>query len=336
MKKSKDIKDEEDIEIDIEKDDKELLCSSCSPGSNIPHEILSTRFRIANLCCAGEERIIRSSLEEIIGIEDISINIIGRYAIIKHCGVSCCAPAEKIANILNNKQLGASIQEANADEVIEPDNPKYFHILHGLIVLLFFIIAIIIDGTISNPSYYFIGYIICTAIGLGPILYDSLIAIYRKTVDIHILMAVAITGAIASGEYLDAALVVTLFILAEVMEGEIMRRVRNAVQLGIGSMPKNAILLNGDVILVDDLKIGDKISIRAGDMILADGIVCGGSGVVDESALTGEAIPIMKGQGDKVISGTVVQNGYIEVEIDTDPKESTVRKLNDKVLAANL
>lgn len=309
----------------------QLLCSSCQPGSDIPHELQQTRFRIANLCCAGEERIIRATLEDICGVEDISINIIGRYAIVKHCGMTCCAPAEKIADLLNGKQLGASIQEANDHEVNVPDDPKYLNILHGVIVVLFFIAAVIFDGTGEHQAYYFIGYIVCTAIGLIPILHDSIIALYRRTLDIHILMAVAIAGAVASHEYLDAALVVTLFVLAEVMEGEVMRRVRNAVQMGIGGMPKSAVLLTGESILVDNLKIGDKIAVRAGDMILADGVVCGGNGVVDESALTGEAVPISKNHGDKVISGTVVQNGYIEVELTVDPHESTVRKLNDKV-----
>lgn len=309
----------------------QLLCTSCQPGSDIPHELQQTRFRIANLCCAGEERIIRSSLEDVCGVEEISINIIGRYAIIKHCSMTCCAPAEKIADILNGKQLGASIQEANDNEVVIPDDPNYRNILHSAIVTLLFVAAVVYDGSGKHEAYYFIGYIVCTAIGLIPILRDSLIALSRKTLDIHILMAVAIAGAVASHEYLDAALVVTLFVLAEVMEGEIMRRVRNAVQIGIGGMPKSAILLNGESVLIDDLKIGDKIAIRAGDMILADGVVCGGSGVVDESALTGEAIPIGKSQGDKVISGTVVQNGYIEIEVTVDPRESTVRKLNDKV-----
>lgn len=309
----------------------QLLCSSCQPGSDIPHELQQTRFRIANLCCAGEERIIRATLEDVCGVEDVAVNIIGRYAIVKHCAMTCCAPAEKIADLLNGKQLGASIQEANDEDVNIPDNPNYLNIIHGLIVVLFFIAAVIFDGTGEHHAYYFIGYVGCTAVGLIPILHDSLIALYRRTLDIHILMAVAVAGAVASHEYLDAALVVTLFVLAEVMEGEVMRRVRNAVQMGIGGMPKSAVLVNGDSILLDDLKIGDKIAIRAGDMILADGIVCGGNGVVDESALTGEAVPISKAHGDKVISGTVVQNGYIEVEITVDPRESTVRKLNDKV-----
>jgi Zn2+/Cd2+-exporting ATPase len=311
------------------------VCSHCNPKSPVPHEIKKTRLRITNLCCSGEERIIRSVLQDISGIEEISINVIGRYAVIKHCNVQCCAPIERIVHLLNEKQLGASVQEANTNEDEKNDEPEWASIAHGVVVILLFLSAAIFDLTTSSSldggSSPYIAYISCTAIGLVPILYDAFISLSRLSIDIHILMIVAVAGAIASQEYQDAALVVTLFILAELIESEVMRRVRNAVKLGVGGMPKSAILLNGDVVLVDDLKVGDTIAVRAGDMILADGEVTNGTGVVDESALTGEAIPISKTKGDKVISGTVIQNGYLEILVETDPKQSTVRKLNEKV-----
>ncbi|CAE7315727.1 HMA2 [Symbiodinium microadriaticum] len=143
-------------------------------------------------------------------------------------------------------------------------------------------------------------YLVCTGIGIVPIMHDAGIALYRWSIDIHILMLVAVGGAIGSEEYLDAALVVTLFVFAELLEGEVMRRVRNAVKLGVGGMAKSAVLANGDSIAVDDLQIGDFIACRAGDQVLADGIVSTGTAVVDESALTGEAIPIAKKKGDKL------------------------------------
>lgn len=310
-----------------------LICSSCDPSSDIPHSMTSTRFRIANLCCAGEERIIRVTLEQVSGIEDISINVIGRYAVVKHCSLDCCAPSDKIVTLLNDQRLGASIQEANADDSDTQDAaPDYASLFHAFTVASLFLAAIVYDAVNKYDEYDFVGYVACTAIGLVPILYAAFISLIRLSIDIHILMLVAVVGAISSQEYLDAALVVTLFIIAELIEGEVMRRVRNAVKLGVSGMPKTATLSNGESILVDDLKLGDTIAVRAGDMILADGVVTTGQAVLDESALTGEAVPMAKKVGDKVISGTVVQNGYIEVEVTTDPRESTVRKLNEKVV----
>jgi Zn2+/Cd2+-exporting ATPase len=251
--------------------------------------------------------------------------------VIKHCAVSCCAPSEKIVDLLNGQKLGASIQEANNDDKEEDASPEYFKLLHGFLVAVLFFVSVSMEFSGAPDLAVLIMYMVCTGLGIVPILYDAGIALYRWSIDIHILMLVAIGGAIGSHEYLDAALVVTLFITAELIEGEVMRRVRNAVKLGVGGMAKNAVLVTGDSIPVDDLKIGDRIACRAGDQVLADGVVVSGNAVIDESALTGEAIPIAKKSGDKVISGTVVQNGYIEVEVDTMPRDSTVRKLNEKV-----
>ena len=145
------------------------------------------------------------------------------------------------------------------------------------------------------------------------------------------LIIVAIAGALASAEYLDACLVVALFIASSLVEDVVMMHVRQAVKSTAGSMAKTASLASGKSIPVDDLKIGDVIAARAGDMILADGIVIKGEGVVDESALTGEAVPIGKKKGMRVTSGTVVTNGYVEIQIDTEIGDSTLRKLNQAV-----
>lgn len=70
---------------------------------------MTNRLRIANLCCSGEEKMIYASLQDVNGIDDIAVNIIGRYAIIKHCPVSCCAPIDKMVFLLNEKYLGNNL-----------------------------------------------------------------------------------------------------------------------------------------------------------------------------------------------------------------------------------
>lgn len=87
-----------------------LVCNLCDTNSSVEHVIQITRFRVANLCCAGEERIILSTLNGIVGIDSVTVNVIGRYVVVKHCNIACCAPAERIVDILNEKKLGVSIQ----------------------------------------------------------------------------------------------------------------------------------------------------------------------------------------------------------------------------------
>ena len=257
------------IEVVVQ-DPLENVCSACDPNSNIPHEMQISRFRIANLCCAGEEKIIYSCLESFVGvsIENIAVNVIGRYAIIKHCSMQCCAPTEKIIEILNLKHLGASIQEVAGNGENEKEEYDWFRISHVSVVFLFFVLGLICQFVAGNVSV--IMYLISVALGIIPILHASYVTLLRRTVDIHILMIIAIVGAIGGKEYFDASLVVSLFIGAELIEAIAMMKVRSAVNSTSTSIAKEAYLKNGSKIKVEDLKIGDVLAVRAGEMILGE------------------------------------------------------------------
>ena len=306
-------------------------CDACDPSSKIPHAIKVSRFRVANLCCAGEEKIIRNCLQDMHGVENVAVNVIGRYIVIKHCNVECCAPGSKIVDILNAKHLGASLQEAAGNDDGDKEGYDWLRIAHVAIVLAVFAFGVILQYMIMVHQASSITYLASTALGLPPILYSSYITILRKTVSIHILMTIAIAGAIAGSEYFDASLVVVLFILAELIESIAMMKVRQAINASSTSMVKEAYLSSGKKVKIEDLKVGDILAVRAGEMILGDGIVIKGEGVVDESALTGESVPVVKKRGAAVLSGTVVQNGFMEVELNVDYLNCTMTRLNQEV-----
>ena len=140
-------------------------------------------------------------------------------------------------------------------------------------------------------------------------------------------MLLAISGATLTQDYFDGSLIVTLFLLAELIETIVMFRVRKAVQLSsVGTIPSYTYLIDGSKIAIYDIRIGDILPVRAGEMILADGRVIKGECIVDESALTGESIPIQKNITDIVKSGTIVQNGYIELRVSVASKDSTLQR----------
>lgn len=83
--------------------------------------------------------------------------------------------------------------------------------------------------------------------------------------------------------------------------------VRQAVNSSCVSAPKKATLKGGSTVSIDDLKLGDVVCLRAGDLVPCDAVVVMGEGVVDESALTGESLPLLKKKPDQVFSGTMMQ-----------------------------
>jgi len=299
------------------------------------HSSTVSRLRVANLCCAGEERIIRNTIAKLSGVREVSVNVIGRYIVVKHCPNPCCTPAYLIRDRLNDKRLGASIQEVGSDEEEDEKSdlkPDILQLAFATVLIALFVLALSLDLLEISPLAAIITYVSCIWLGIAPVLYDAYIALQRRTIDINILMLVAIGGAVSIYEFTDAALVVVLFNLARVVESEVLRWVRRTASASQGSMPKTAMLPSGMTVPVRSLQIGDVVVFRAGEMISVDGTVVKGAAVVDESSMTGEAQPLNKEIGSVVTSGTVIQNGYIEVSVKETPENSSIQKLHDMIV----
>lgn len=276
-----------------------------------------------------------TTLQHLRGVESILINTVGRNAVVKHCPIPCCTPPEKLVELLNEKYLGASIQELTDGDSELEDQATQVENVHVLTILALFLVGLAID--LSRMEHYetvsmwiFLASIMA---GIWPILASSIIAlVVRKTVDIHVLMTVAIAGAVAAGDYFDGSLVVALFLCAERIEGLLLSQLRRAVkQSSSGAIPKTATLADGSKVATDGIQQGMVICVRAGEMILADGVVVKGEGVVDEAALSGECVPIHKAVGEEVRSGTIVHNGYVEVRATKAAGESTLQRLRQEV-----
>ena len=297
------------------------------------HSSKVTRINVANLCCSGEEKIINNILHQVVGIYEVTINTIGRYAIIKHCPNECCTSIEDIINKLNEVKLGASIQEADETFDTIENEKNYLKVFFLATLIILFIDAFILQVSNSDTMVYNSIYIVGTIIGAVPIINNVYIAFIRRNIDINVLMFIALIGAMIIQQFLDANLLVVLYSCSLYIEEAVLQWVRNIVNNTSRSrIPKNVNLSNGKRIPLKSVKPGDVVSYRAGDMVSIDGKVVKGQGFVNESSMTGEAIPVQKDTNSIVISGTVMQNGYIEVEVTDFPENSTVQKLENIIL----
>ncbi len=148
--------------------------------------------------------------------------------------------------------------------------------------------------------------------------------------DINALVTLAVVGALFIGAGFEALLVVTLFLLGEVLEGQSAARAREAVAALAGMLPQKARRLEaGGVreVPVAELVPGDRIQVPAGERIPIDGEVEEGRGAVDESMLTGESLPLAKGPGDPVFAGTVLAEGDLVVRVVRPSGESALARI---------
>ena len=137
-----------------------------------------------------------------------------------------------------------------------------------------------------------------------------------KSFSIELLVTIAVVGALFIGEYVESAAVTFLFLFGAYLEARSLEKTRSSLKTLMDMAPLEAtVLKNGERVTfpVDDIKAGDRILIQSGEKVAIDGKVVSGQAHINEAAITGESVPASKENGDEVFSGTIVDNGYIEV-----------------------
>ncbi len=128
----------------------------------------------------------------------------------------------------------------------------------------------------------------------------------------------------------SAAMIPALITVGKMLEAKSKGRTTNALRSLIRMAPKTAVIVRGDreeEIPVEAVGIGDIFVIRPGDRIPVDGVITEGSSAVDESALTGESIPVDKAEGDAVSAGTINKSGYLHARATRVGQDTTLAQI---------
>jgi len=151
--------------------------------------------------------------------------------------------------------------------------------------------------------------------------------IKQRFLNIDFLVLIAAIGALYIHQWAEAAAVVFFFSLAEAFESFGIQRSKQALETLLQKTPREASLKTGEKVKIEDVKLGDVITVRSGELIPLDGIVKGGTSSVDESTITGESIPQDKESGSHVFAGTLNLYGALEIEVAKESKDSTFSKI---------
>ena len=171
---------------------------------------------------------------------------------------------------------------------------------------------------------------VAIALGVVPIARRALTSIRSAVLDINVLMLVAVGGAIALGEWGEAASVVFLFAVAQMLESRAMERARGAIAALMDLAPSEATVRRGSVLStvpVDDVVVGDIVIVRPGEKIPLDGRVVAGVSHVNQAPVTGESLPAEKQAGDEVFAGTINGRGALDVEVTRLRRDSTLARI---------
>jgi Cd2+/Zn2+-exporting ATPase len=157
-----------------------------------------------------------------------------------------------------------------------------------------------------------------------------------RQVDMNVLMTLAMIGAAAIGEWAEAALVAFLFSLGTVLQAATLERTRRAISGLMKLAPPTATVLRPHsagpgleetIVPVADIAIGDVVVVRPGERVAVDGVVTEGSAAANQSAVTGESMPVGKGPGDQVFAGSIVEGGSLRVRATAVAADTTIAKI---------
>ncbi|UXS23412.1 heavy metal translocating P-type ATPase [Agrobacterium tumefaciens] len=193
------------------------------------------------------------------------------------------------------------------------------------------LVAIAYAAELTFPAWGGYAFIIATLVTLFPIAKNALNAArFGAVFTIEMLMTIAAIGAIIIGEAEEAAIVVLLFSVGELLEGFAAARARSGIKALGSLLPKTALVEeNGALrqVAADQVRIGQVVVARPGDRIAADGVVMEGQSSVDESPMTGESIPVAKEKGARVFAGSINHDGSLRIRVDRAPEDNTIARI---------
>ena len=315
------------------------VAGCCESGLNLEvRELVASNndatFHIASMDCAAEESEIRRALTPIEGLRGLSFQLGART-------VSIDASEQTILQAL------AAIREAGFDPkpIASSDASAIMEdpVARGLwrlgFALSLAVAAELLDFLAPETGIF-------KAIGMGLAVAaialagvstyrKGLAALRRARFNINALMAVAVTGAFLIGEWPEAAMVMTLYAIAELIEGRALDRARNAIKSLLDLTPETAEVRQVDGAWSEtpaaDVALDAIVRIKPGARIPLDGTVTTGNSAVNQAPVTGESIPVDKAAGDIVFAGTINETGTLEMRVTAAASNTTLARIIDAV-----
>ncbi|MGC3874614.1 heavy metal translocating P-type ATPase [Halomonas sp. GXIMD04776] len=286
-------------------------------------------LRIEGMDCGGCERKVEAALGRLKGIEAVSASsVTGSVKI--HPQQNTTPSHEVIERTLN--ELGYQIAADEEGDEAESSPAPWWRSAKGRLVLvtggllaLAFVLRLVWP-TLGNWPF-----VAATLAGLVPIAQSAWGSLkMRNPFTIEMLMSIAALGALAINAAAEAAVVVFLFAVGELLEGMAASRARRSISALSDLTPSTARLMeNGEVreVSAASLQIGQRVLIRPGDRVPCDGRILAGQSDLDESPVNGESVPRSRAPGDDIFAGTVNLDAALEVEVTRGAEDNTIARV---------
>ncbi|GDY36326.1 MULTISPECIES: cation-translocating P-type ATPase [unclassified Acidovorax] len=295
-----------------------------------------TVFRISTMDCAAEESEIRRALEPISGVRGLGFQLGARTLTID-------APEDVIPEAVAAIRKAGFNPEPAAPTQGGADSDDHGNTAEGLWRM---VLALALAIAAETLSFFAPDTTVFKGIGMAvaaAAIWLAGFSTYRKgfaalmqgRLNINALMTVAVTGAFLIGQWPEAAMVMALYAIAELIEGRAVDRARNAIKSLLDLTPDTAEVRQPDgswtMTPAADVQIDTIVRVKPGARIPLDGTVASGTSAVNQAPVTGESIPVDKVQGDPVFAGTINETGTIEITVTAAASNTTLARIIQSV-----
>ena len=310
-------------------------------GQSVAEQSAAVRFRVRDMDCSHCVTKIEDGLRKVDGVLGVGANLVGRTVTVE-------MDPGRLASDEVRRAIGrlGHLAEPDTGPRSEPIPATWTSpdarltyasagiFAVGLALELSGVAPLLLALPLSElrlPSLFFI---VSAFVGGWRFMPSGVRAARTLSLDMNFLMTVAILGAIAIGEYLEAAAIAFLFSTAELLEAYAVDRARASMESLMDLAPKTAVVLRDGVeetVRASEIVVGDVVVVRPGERIPVDGSVLEGGSAVDESPITGESLPVEKDPGDPVFAGTITRDGFMHIRTEKPADSSSLARIVELV-----
>jgi Cd2+/Zn2+-exporting ATPase len=297
-------------------------------------QTVTTLLRIAKMDCPTEEGLIRAKLQGMPGVNGLDFNLMQRTLTLRHTPEAIGPAVEAI------ESLGMETEVQKTDKPRDPQVPVPKTNWWPMAVSG--IAAVAAEGVYwaNDGNHWAVIVLALVSIftgGLGTYK-KGWIALKNRNLNMNALMSIAVTGGMLIGHWPEAAMVMFLFALAEVIEAKSLDRARNAIRGLMDLAPETATVRQADgswaEVPAKEVAKGTVVRVRPGERIALDGMITAGRSAINQAPITGESLPVEKAEGDQVFAGTINETGSFEYKVTAGANDSTLARIIHAVESA--
>lgn len=295
--------------------------------------LMQTPIRIMQMDCPTEEALLRKKLGGMTGVTSMDFKLMQRVLTVTHEPAAIESILQAVRSLGFTPEV-ASDATAQAEPTPEPVKPWWPLALAGIAA-----VASEAAQWAALPTWVTAVLAVVAVLAGGITTYKKgWIALRNGNLNINALMSIAVTGALLIGQWPEAAMVMVLFTVAELIEAKSLDRARNAIRGLMQLTPERATVMQADgtwlEVTAKSVPVAARVRVKPGERIALDGRIESGRSSINQAPITGESLPVEKAEGDEVFAGTINESGSFEYAVTAAAGDSTLARIIHAVEAA--